>query len=108
MQCDYWSIGVVAFVVLSGTMPFYEEDAVEMLQKIRTCEWSFESPTWQNVSMEGRNFVSGLMVAEPEKRLNFEQMMDHPWMKLDLDGNDMLEIDKTHLSQRQLVKSQKS
>ena len=24
--CDYWSIGVVAFILLSGTAPFYEED----------------------------------------------------------------------------------
>ena len=100
MQCDYWSIGVVAFVVLSGTMPFYEEDTVEMFEKIKNCQWNFESPTWQNVSVEARDFVTGLMVAEPEQRLNFEQMMDHPWMKVDLDGNNKLKIDKTHLSQR--------
>ena len=24
--CDYWSIGVVAFIVLSGSAPFYEAD----------------------------------------------------------------------------------
>tara|TARA_B110000285_G_C14923044_1_gene513540 strand:- start:346 stop:462 length:117 start_codon:yes stop_codon:yes gene_type:complete len=25
-ECDYWSIGVVTFLLLSGTPPFYEED----------------------------------------------------------------------------------
>jgi len=25
-ECDFWSIGVVAFILLSGSPPFYEED----------------------------------------------------------------------------------
>jgi calcium/calmodulin-dependent protein kinase I len=30
--CDYWSIGVVAFILLSGTPPFYEEDNFELFE----------------------------------------------------------------------------
>lgn len=30
--CDYWSVGVVAFVMLSGTMPFYEEDNFKLFE----------------------------------------------------------------------------
>lgn len=31
-EVDYWSIGVVTFVVLSGTMPFYSEDNFELFE----------------------------------------------------------------------------
>lgn len=33
--CDYWSIGVVTFILLSGTPPFYEEDNFALFEQIK-------------------------------------------------------------------------
>ena len=83
-ECDYWSIGVVAFILLSGSPPFYAQDTLEMFDMIRACKYSFAAPQWMNVSKEAKDFVSKLMVRDPKARLTPKQMMNHPWMKKDL------------------------
>jgi serine/threonine protein kinase len=45
-ECDYWSIGVVAFILLSGTPPFYEEDNFALFELIKSCKYDFEVETW--------------------------------------------------------------
>mgnify|MGYP006114861495 FL=1 len=45
-ECDYWSIGVVTFILLSGTPPFYEEDNFALFEQIKACKYDFEVETW--------------------------------------------------------------
>ena len=35
--CDFWSIGVITFILLSGTPPFYEEDNFKLFEQIKNC-----------------------------------------------------------------------
>ena len=63
--CDYWSIGVVAFILLSGTPPFYEEDNFALFEAIKDCRYDFEVETWNNVSNEAKDFISRILVADP-------------------------------------------
>ena len=94
--CDYWSIGVVAFVMLSGTMPFYEDDNFKLFEQIKNCDYDFKAETWENVTAEAKDFITKILVPNPNNRLNFEQMMEHPWMKLHLE-NVPLNIDRANL-----------
>ena len=34
-RCDYWSLAVVMFIMLSGTPPFYHEDNFELFELIK-------------------------------------------------------------------------
>jgi calcium/calmodulin-dependent protein kinase I len=69
-ECDYWSIGVVTFILLSGTPPFYEEDNFALFEQIKACKYDFEVETWQSVSAEAKDFVSKILVADPKIRLD--------------------------------------
>ena len=63
--CDYWSIGVVAFILLSGSPPFYEEDNFALFEQIKSCRYDFEVETWGNFSEEAKDFVSKILVPDP-------------------------------------------
>jgi len=56
--CDFWSLGVVLFILLSGMPPFYHEDNFELFEKIKKCEISFQASGWKNVSSEAKDFIS--------------------------------------------------
>ena len=105
-EVDYWSVGVVAFVVLSGTIPFAAEDNFELFEQIKKCDWAFRAHTWDNVSDEAKDFVKRILVRDPGMRLNFEQMKEHPWMSMQLD-NKPLAIDKDALGKSQSMKAEK-
>ena len=34
-ECDFWSVGVVLYIMLSGSPPFYEDDKEGLFDKIR-------------------------------------------------------------------------
>lgn len=56
--CDYWSIAVVAFILLSGTPPFYNEDNFELFEEIKSCKFDFNVKTWDNISDEAKDFIN--------------------------------------------------
>jgi len=43
--------------------------------------------TWQTVSDEAKDFISKILLADPDKRITIEGMQNHPWMSKDLDQN---------------------
>lgn len=90
-ECDIWSIGVVAFILLSGTPPFYEEDNFALFEQIKACKYDFDVETWNTVSDEAKDFISKILVADPEKRITAEAMMQHPWMNMDIDKSAVLD-----------------
>lgn len=87
-SCDIWSIGVVGFILLSGTPPFYEEDNFALFEQIKSCKYEFDEADWKHISPEAKDFVSKILVADPESRLSCQGMMEHPWMKLELKGSE--------------------
>jgi len=44
MAIDYWSIGVIIYVLLCGFPPFYEESNEKLFDKIKKAEYEFPSP----------------------------------------------------------------
>lgn len=49
-KCDIWSLGVIAFYLLSGQLPFNGASELALKKKILTCDYEYEGPAWNQVS----------------------------------------------------------
>mmetsp|Transcript_27553 Transcript_27553/g.58872 ORF Transcript_27553/g.58872 Transcript_27553/m.58872 type:complete len:411 (+) Transcript_27553:87-1319(+) len=79
-SCDLWSVGVIAYILLSGYPPFNGNDNSEVYEAIRRCRYQFPSADWSGMSRESRDFIRRLLQKDPRKRMTVEQAMNHPWM----------------------------
>lgn len=84
---DFWSLGVLVFEMCCGWSPFYAEDTQQMYKNIAFGKVRFPKDT---LSVDGRNFVKGLLNRNPKHRLgaisDAEELKQHPFFK-DIDWN---------------------
>ena len=72
-----WSLGVLLYAILCGTVPFKAPSMPELHKMILAGE--FKYPV--ELSADARNMVEGLMKLEPTQRLTIPQIMAHAWLK---------------------------
>merc|ERR1712025_354704 len=83
-KADCWSLGVVLYMLLSGTQPF-RDCSSSGLQKI-ILEGKFDPMTggrWEAVSEVAKDLVGKLLVVDPSMRLGAEEIMSHGWFQAD-------------------------
>ncbi len=77
---DIWSAGVVLFSMLYGTVPFKANNMEELHRLIIKGKYTLKD----DISIEARNLLRGLLEVNPEKRLTISQIYRHKWFE-DLD-----------------------
>lgn len=77
---DCWSIGVIAYILLCGYPPFYDENDSKLFEQILKADYEFDAPYWDDISDSAKDFISSLMEKDPVKRFTCEQALRHPWI----------------------------
>ncbi|GMR45400.1 hypothetical protein PMAYCL1PPCAC_15595 [Pristionchus mayeri] len=80
---DVWSIGVIAYILLCGYPPFYDENDANLFAQIIKGEYEFDAPYWDQISDSAKDFISHLMCCDPDQRYDCEQALAHPWISGD-------------------------
>jgi calcium/calmodulin-dependent protein kinase I len=79
-ECDYWSIGVVLYILLCGFPPFYDEDNMVLFEKIKHGKYDFPSPVWDQISTEAKDLIRNLLVVDPSRRFNCDELLRNSWI----------------------------
>jgi len=86
-RCDIWAIGVITYLLLSGEPPFGGCGGPEPLMTVRANilkgEFEFEpKELWQNISQEAKDFITQLLVINPNNRPTSRDAQTLEWLKL--------------------------
>ena len=75
-KVDIWAVGVLSFILLTGTPPFFKpQHAVkdELVFK--------KADGWDNISQNAKEFIQMCLTKNPEERPSVKEIISHEWIK---------------------------
>uniref|UniRef100_A0A0D3C5K6 non-specific serine/threonine protein kinase n=1 Tax=Brassica oleracea var. oleracea TaxID=109376 RepID=A0A0D3C5K6_BRAOL len=74
-ESDMWMVGVMTYVLLSGSRPFWAPTENELFRAVLKTEPSFEEAPWPSLSPDAVDFVKRLLHKDYRKRLTAAQAL---------------------------------
>lgn len=70
---DIWSCGIILFALLTGHLPFNDDNIKKLLLKVQSGRYNMP----QNLSPEAKDLISRILVVDPRKRITIEGILSH-------------------------------
>lgn len=80
-EIDIWAVGVITYVLLSGSLPFFHQVLHKLYRQIVERDVSFPEEAWRNVSKGALDFILRLLQVNAGDRLTADQCLGHPWLR---------------------------
>lgn len=79
-KVDIWAVGVISYILLAGYPPFFDNDLAKLYRSIVEVDLTFDDEYWSDISPDAMEFISTLLVANPDERPDATLALKHPWL----------------------------
>jgi len=98
-EIDIWAVGVITYVLLSGSLPFFHNVLHKLYRQIVERDLCFPEQAWKNVSKGALDFILRLLQVRAGDRLTADQALSHPWLRGSM-GSSFTSFENTNLMMR--------